>query len=89
MNCTVDAATAEERTIRGVDDSIDFLRGNVSFDDENSFKHGSRLPLFKNKKCRCNEQEKTDDIIPSQFFLKIHNGEDAEDNKRNNLLNSL
>jgi hypothetical protein len=33
MDCTVDAATAEERRIRGVDDRVNAKRGDVGDDD--------------------------------------------------------
>jgi len=47
------------------------------------------LPLFKHEKSRGDEQNKANDIIPSQFLLEINDRKDAEHNERDNFLYRL
>jgi len=47
------------------------------------------LPFFKNEKGSSNDQQKTDNVIPPQFLIKIDYGKNGKDDQRNYLLDSL
>ena len=47
------------------------------------------LPLFKNKKCSQNYKNKSDKVIPPEFFSEIPDGKAAKYDKCNYFLNSF
>src|SRR5690348_9037385 len=48
-----------------------------------------KSPLLKNEKCRHNDKEKTDSLVPLDVLLEVENGEERKHHQGNDLLDGL